>query len=359
MIKLTKGKSMKILITGNMGYIGPVVTNHFRKYLPDAVLVGLDTGYFGSCVSVQDFLPECGLDIQYYTDIREVPNSILEGIDAVVHLAAISNDPMGNRYEQVTLDINHKASIELAKKAKAHGVKAFVFASSCSMYGFADDRPRIEIDPLNPLTAYAKSKVFTERDLKPLADREFKVTCLRFSTACGWSDRLRLDLVLNDFVAGAIASKRITVLSDGTPWRPLINVKDMARAFDWAIRRDVDCGGRFLAVNIGSDEWNYQVKDLAEAVAKVIPGIDISINKNAQPDKRSYRVNFDLFKNLAPEHQPQVDLITSITELKRGLEAMDFNDGEFRNSKYMRLKVLTELQEKGRLNDTLQWIKTV
>ena len=140
------------------------------------------------------------------------------------------------------------------------------------MYGSAEDSARTEKSPLNPLTAYAKSKVFTERDLEPLADRGFKVTCLRFSTACGWSDRLRLDLVLNDFVAGAVASKRITILSDGTPWRPLINVKDMARAIDWAISRDVANGGEFLAVNVGSDEWNYQVKDLAEAVAKVIPG---------------------------------------------------------------------------------------
>jgi nucleoside-diphosphate-sugar epimerase len=166
-----------------------------------------------------------------------------------------------------------------------------------------------------------------------------------------------LDLVLNDFVAGAVASKRITILSDGTPWRPLINVKDMARAINWAIGRDVTDGGDFLAVNVGSDEWNYQVKDLSEAVAMVIPDIVISINKDAQPDKRSYRVNFELFRKLAPAHQPRVDLIASIRELKDGLEAMGFKDEEFRNSRHMRLKVLTELQEKGLLNEILQWIK--
>ncbi len=160
---------------------------------------------------------------------------------------------------------------------------------------------------------------------------------------------------MNDFVAGAVASKRITILSDGTPWRPLINVKDMARAIDWAISRGVSDGGDFLAVNIGSDEWNYQVKDLAEAVAKVVPGVEISINKNAQPDKRSYRVNFDLFRKLAPGHQPKVDLIASIKELKKGLEEMKFRDGDFRNSRHMRLKVLTELQEKGLLDDKLRW----
>jgi nucleoside-diphosphate-sugar epimerase len=223
------------------------------------------------------------------------------------------------------------------------------------MYGAADDRPRIETDPLNPLTAYAKSKVFTERDLKPLADEEFKVTSLRFSTACGMSDRLRLDLVLNDFVAGAVAEGKITILSDGTPWRPLIDVKDMARAIDWAISRDVEKEGEFVAVNVGTVKWNYQVRDLAEAVAQVIPGTKVAINKDAQPDKRSYKVDFKLFRRLAPDHQPQVDLSTSIMELKDGLESLAFNDTNFRNSRYMRLKILTYLREKGLLNKQLQW----
>jgi len=199
--------------------------------------------------------------------------------------------------------------------------------------------------------------VLTERALEPLAGQKFKITCLRFSTACGWSDRLRLDLVLNDFVAAAVASKRITILSDGTPWRPLINVKDMARAIDWAIGRETRLGGDFLAVNIGSDKWNYQVKDLAEAVAETIPGVDVSINKDARPDKRSYRVNFELFRKLAPDHQPAVTLIESINELKKGLEAMEFKDGEFRNSKYMRLNILTQLRDKGLLNQSLEWVQ--
>jgi nucleoside-diphosphate-sugar epimerase len=280
---------------------------------------------------------------------------VLEGIDAVVHLAAISNDPMGKTFENVTLDVNYRASVALAQKAKAKGVKAFVFASSCSMYGAGGNSAKTEKSELNPLTAYARSKVFTEKELEPLVDSNFKVTCLRFSTACGMSERLRLDLVLNDFVAGAVASKQINILSDGTPWRPLINVKDMARAIEWAIIRENDAGGLFLAVNIGSDEWNYQVKDLAEAVAKVMPDVDVSINKNAEPDKRSYRVDFNLYKVLAPNHQPQVDLIDSIGELKQGLESMEFKNANFRNSHFMRLKVLTGLREKRLLSDTLEW----
>lgn len=349
---------MKILITGNMGYIGPAVVSQLRVSYPGSMLVGFDIGYYGNCITSSDVLPESKINVQYFGDMRQFPENILDNVDAIVHLAAISNDPIGNRFEDVTLDINYRASIDLAKKAKEIGVKSFVFASSCSVYGLADDRARTEKSELNPLTAYAKSKVFTEQGLEPLASENFRVTSLRFSTACGWSDRLRLDLVLNDFVAGAVASGQITILSDGTPWRPLINVKDMARAIDWAISRQTSNGGEFLAVNIGSDEWNYQVKDLAEAVSKAIPGTVVSINKDAQPDKRSYRVSFDLFKKLAPLYQPRVSLAESIKQLKDGLEAIRFKDQEFRNSRYMRLMILTELQQKGLLNEKLEWIKT-
>ncbi|MEW6188193.1 MAG: SDR family oxidoreductase [Thermodesulfobacteriota bacterium] len=346
---------MKILVTGNMGYIGPSVVRQLRRSYPEATIVGLDIGYFAHCLTTEGILPECRVDLQYFLDVRQTPKEILEGVEAVVHLAAISNDPMGNRFEEITLDVNHQGSVTLAKKAKEAGVKTFVYASSCSMYGAAEDSARTEASPLNPLTAYAKSKVFTERDLGPLAAGGFKVTSLRFSTACGMSDRLRLDLVLNDFVAGAVASKGITILSDGTPWRPLINVKDMARAIDWAIGRKVTAGGDFLAVNVGSNEWNYQVKDLAEAVATVIPGVNVSINKDAQPDKRSYRVCFDLFKRLAPNHQPEVDLKTTVKELWMGLKTIGFMDGDFRNSNFMRLKVLTNLIDRGLLNENLIW----
>jgi nucleoside-diphosphate-sugar epimerase len=225
------------------------------------------------------------------------------------------------------------------------------------MYGAASDGAKTEESELNPLTAYARSKVFTERDLKPLADSSFTVTCLRFATACGMSDRLRLDLVLNDFVAGAVSSGQISILSDGTPWRPLINVKDMAIAIEWAITRPASNGGQFLAVNTGSNEWNYQVKELAEAVAKVIPGVKVSVNADAPPDKRSYRVNFDLYQKLAPDHQPQRKLMDTIKELKESLDEMGFSDGNFRNSRLMRLKVLNDLQEKTLIDNKLSWIQ--
>lgn len=317
---------------------------------------GLDTGYFAHCLTGAEFLPEIRADQQIYCDIRDVSESHLAGVDSVIHLAAISNDPMGNSFENATEAINGKASVELAKKAKNSGVRSFIFASSCSMYGSAGATARTEEDNLNPLTAYARSKVYTEQALRELASEDFVVSSLRFSTACGMSDRLRLDLVLNDFVASAVTTGRIVVLSDGSPWRPLIHVKDMARSIDWAVSRPVYPGCSFLAVNVGSDHWNYQIRDLATACADVIGGVEVSINKNAEPDKRSYRVNFNRFRELAPDHQPKVSLEDAIKELHQGLTAMEFNRSDFRETWYMRLKVLSEHIDNKRLDRNLRWL---
>ena len=332
---------MKILVVGNLGYIGPMVAKHFRQQYPDAFIAGYDIGYFIQNYTANGVVGDTLLNKQYYGDVRNFDTTILKGFDAVIYLAAISNDPMGNVFEQPTLDINFNAAISIAKEAKQLGVKHFVFASSCSVYGFADTAPRMENSEVNPLTAYAKSKVYAEQGLEPLADNDFQVTCLRFATACGYSDRLRLDLVLNDFVASAIADKKISILSDGTPWRPLIHVKDMARAMDWAIQRKE--GGDFLIINTGSNQWNYQVKELAAAVQKLFPDVEVSINENAQPDKRSYKVSFNLYEQLAPRHQPQVSLTAAVEDLKNGLEKIHFHDANFRQSHLIRLKTIQQL----------------
>jgi nucleoside-diphosphate-sugar epimerase len=346
---------MHILITGNMGYVGPVVVRHLRCAFPNARLTGLDLGLFAHNLT-GTILPETLLDQQRFGDVRNIRSTDLDGIDAIVHLAAISNDPIGNRFEAATEEINYRASFRVAEAAAQAGVKHFVFASSCSVYGFADDgRPRRETDPLNPLTAYAKSKIATEDALRQIDRRGMTVTSLRFSTACGMSDRLRLDLVVNDFVASAVAAREITILSDGTPWRPLIDVKDMARAIEWAIRRSPTHGGACLALNVGAAQWNYQVRQLAEAIAKALPGTRVSINKDAQPDRRSYKVNFDLFWELAPEHQPVVTLNQSIRELHHGLTALDFHDRDFRSSQLIRLKALDRQIAEGRLDHSLRW----
>ncbi|MFW6371956.1 MAG: NAD-dependent epimerase/dehydratase family protein [Bacteroidota bacterium] len=348
---------MKILIAGNMGYIGPNVVKHLRSVFPNATLVGFDIGYFSHCLTNPLTLPEVFLDQQVFGDIRNFPDALLEGVDAVVDLAAISNDPMGKEFEEVTMDVNYKAAVELAKKAKAAGVRSFVYASSCSMYGAAAEYPKTEKDSLNPLTAYARSKVNAEEKLESLATNDFLITCPRFATACGWSNRLRLDLVLNDFVAGALVNKVISILSDGTPWRPMINTKDMARVIEWGITRKTESGGNYLAINAGSNEWNNQIKPLAEAVASIIPGTKITTNPDAPPDKRSYQVNFDLYKKMAPDHQPVHDLKSTINEIYENLVAMNFNDPDFRVSQLIRLKVLGRLKKHNLINDNLEWIK--
>jgi nucleoside-diphosphate-sugar epimerase len=266
---------------------------------------------------------------------------------------------MGNAYERVTEDINHLGTLAVARAARDAGVRHFVFASSCSVYGFAEDGARTEQSSVNPLTAYARSKVASERDLAELASDEFVVTCLRFATACGSSPRLRLDLVLNDFVAGAITSGAIRILSDGTPWRPLIAVDDMARAIEWAVARPPSNGGAALIVNAGSNEWNYQIRELAEAVAEALPGTTVDINTNAAPDKRSYKVDFSLFASLAPNHQPRVSLPAAIAELKTLLESSGFSDAAFRQSRYMRLNMLAHLTGTGLLDDELRWARQV
>lgn len=348
---------MKIIIAGNLGYIGPSVVTQLRRTYPDAELVGFDMGYFAHCMTNVYYMPEIRLDKQVFGDIRKFPEEELKNVDAVVNLAAISNDPMSFKYEDITLDVNYRAAVQLAKLARQNGVKNYVYASSCSMYGLADDTERREGDKLNPLTAYARSKVMTEADIEPMASNDFVITCLRFATACGWTHRLRLDLVLNDFVAGALVNNEISILSDGSPWRPMINTKDMARAIDWGVARKAGNGGKFLAVNTGSNQWNNRILTLAEAIESVIPGTKISLNPDAPPDKRSYRANFDLFKKLAPDHQPKEDLISTVKEIYENLKAMNFSDGKFRESMYIRLRVLDNLQKTGMLNNNLEWIR--
>jgi nucleoside-diphosphate-sugar epimerase len=346
--------NMKTLIIGNEGYVGPHVVNRIKQYHSDCWVAGFDIGYFAHTITAQEF-PELNIDVQYRGDVRNFPENLLKEFDSVIYLAAISNDPMGKEFEQVTYDVNHYSAILIAKAAKKVGVNHFVYASSCSVYGSADDKPRTENSDLNPLTAYAISKVSTEKALEPLAANNFIVTCLRFATACGFSPRLRLDLVLNDFVASALAVGKIEILSDGTPWRPLIHVQDMGCAIDWAINRGHDNAANFLVVNTGSNNWNYQIKDLALAVKDQFTSIDLSINEDAEPDKRSYQVDFSLFKKLAPDYAPRIDLEEAVKDISKGLKAIGFNDSNFRQSNLMRLNVLHAHIKNDRLNNKLEW----
>ena len=341
---------MRILVTGNMGYIGPCVVEHLRDARPEAELVGLDTGFFAQCLTGTTLLPERRLDCQYFGDVRAVPPGALEGTDAVVHLAGVSNDPIGTSFEKATLDVNHLASVSLARAAKEAGARSFVFASSCSVYGLAEDGLRTEESETGPLTAYATSKLLAERDLADLADDSFAVTSLRFATACGMTDRLRLDLVLNDFVAGAHAFRKITLLSDGSPWRPLIHVRDMARAIDWAIDRPAG-DEAFLALNTGSDEWR-----LPDPPARRHRRLGPARGRGERAGRRGARRAL-VQGRLRPlpraraGHQPQVGLREAIEDLSEGLERMSFSDPDFRNSTLVRLRVMNDLRSEGLVTD--------
>jgi len=341
---------MNILVTGNLGYVGPCVIARLRAAFPGARLIGLDAGYFADALLDPVSLPDQRPDEQILDDVRNFPERRLAGITSVVHLAGISNDPIGNQFEDATRQVNYEATVALAANARRAGATSFVFASSCSVYGFAEDGARTESSAVNPLTAYARSKYSAECALARLAGGDFSITCLRFATACGSSPRLRLDLVLNDFVATAVATGTIRILSDGTPWRPLIDVSDMARAIEWAIARPAADGGEFLAVNAGSNQWNYQVKDLAAGVAAALPGTTIHVNPDAQPDKRSYRVSFDLFRRLAPQHQPVATLNGTIAELVSVLDRAGARSADFDRDRYVRLQALLALKERGLLD---------
>ena len=354
---------MKYLITGNLGYIGPVLCKFIKQNNPNSFIIGYDTGFFLNSQIASELEKERPyIDIQIYGDVRDnnKVSRYIKEVDYVIHLAAISNDPMGKEFEIVTHEINNKASIDIAKAAIKNKCKAFVFASSCSVYGQGSDKPRKELDTVNPLTAYAKSKISTENNLKEilLESSPTKITCLRFATACGYSPNLRLDLVLNDFVATAISENQIKILSDGTPWRPLIDIEDMARALYWACHRN---NGKILEImNAGSPGWNYQVKDLAYKVSQFInnkKNINISINKSAAPDKRSYRVNFDKFYSLAPkEFTPQIDIETSIKRMVKAILPFKDRLSLERRDYLIRLCVLKNLKKNKKIDDKLYWV---
>ncbi|PPB81575.1 nucleoside-diphosphate-sugar epimerase [Albidovulum inexpectatum] len=341
---------MRILIIGHRGYVGPVAARHLAGAIPGAELHGLDAEWFVGAESGQ--IPDDVFVSQRRGDIRDLHARDLEGFDAVVALAAVSNDPIGKEFEAATEAINANGVLNAARAARQARVRHFVFASSCSMYGAGSDSFRREDDQLNPLTAYARSKVAAEQGLQDLATEDFRVTALRFATACGASPMLRLDLVLNDFVATAITTGRIEVLSDGSPWRPLIHVDDMARAIEWALVRD---GEPHVAVNVGSQSWTWQIGQLARDVGAALGGVAVDINRDAAPDNRSYRVDFTRFSELAPDHQPQKDFGEAVAELASQVRALSLSDTGVRGSRFIRLNVLRDHVQAGRLDKDLRW----
>ena len=348
---------MTYLITGNLGYVGPVVSEYLKKKYPERKIIGYDLGLFANQIRGVNYNPDFFLDQQYFADVRGFDENILKNVDHVIHLAAISNDPIGNKFEKITNEINFEASVDILKKSIKMKVKTFTFASSCSVYGSGSSQPRTEMDEVKPLTAYAKSKINFEKASKDIDLEQTTLTSLRFSTACGFSPRVRLDLVLNDFVASALKKKKIEILSDGSPYRPLIHVRDMARSIDWSSSRKNLNIHQNLFVNVGSDQWNYQIKDLAEKTSSIISDCSLSINKNASPDKRSYKVDFSKYNSLAPDHKCDVSLNDAIDDLVIGLKNCYDLQESFRDTNYMRLNCLNNLISKGIINENLKLMK--
>jgi nucleoside-diphosphate-sugar epimerase len=341
---------MHILMTGHLGYIGPVMIRLFKQQ--GLTVTGLDVGYFRDCIPGGDDI--VAPDREIVRDIRSVRPEDLEGVDAVVHLAALSNDPMGEFDPTITHAINLEASLRVARLAKAAGAERFVFASSCSIYGAAggSERPLDETAPFNPVSAYAVSKVKMEEGLHELADDRFSPVYLRNGTAYGVSPRLRLDLVLNNLMAWAHAIGRIRVMSDGTPWRPIVHIEDISRAALAAVTapREAIHDQPF---NVGRPDCNYQVSQIAEAVAATVPGAELEITGETGGDPRSYRVDFTKAATRLPGFDPQWTLEKGCQELDAWMKAHPLEEASMGSRTFIRLKQLRHLVDTGQVDQRL------
>lgn len=341
---------MRVLITGHMGYIGPVMVRMFKQ--AGHFVGGLDTGFFRDNLTSSD---ETRPDVEIIKDVRHIEADNLKSFDCVVHLAALSNDPMGELAPELTLEINHEGSVRTALAAKAVGVKRFIFASSCSLYGAANTAtPLSETAPFNPVSAYAVSKVKTEMALREIADRNFTPVYLRNATAYGVSPRLRFDLVLNNLMAWAMTSQSVRVTSDGTPWRPLVHIEDISRAALCAAQAPQEAVHN-QAFNVGRDDNNYRIREIAEAVARQVPGAKLEITGETSGDTRSYRVSFEKARNHLPGFSPEWTLERGCRELESWFKGREETVEGFQSRRYIRLKQLKHLLSEGLLTSQLFW----
>jgi nucleoside-diphosphate-sugar epimerase len=340
---------MKVLVTGHNGYIGSVMVPILQS--AGHRVVGLDSFYFEDCLLGEE---DQGV-LAIRKDIRDVEVSDLEGFEAVVHLAALCNDPIGDLNADWTHDINYQASVRLARMAREAGVRRFLYASSCSMYGASEGSEALsEEAPLRPLTAYALSKVRTEEGVAPLADAEFSPVFMRNATAYGFSPHLRADVVLNNLVCWAHTTGKIRIMSDGTPWRPIVHVQDISRAFAAALVAPRDTIHN-QAFNVGADAENYQVSELAEIVRATVAGCTVEYAESAGPDPRSYRVSFRKLARAFPDFKPHWNASFGAKELYAALQECGVTLQDFQGRMYIRLTQLKHLLEGGYLDDTLRW----
>ena len=337
---------MRVLVTGHKGYIGTVIVPMFVAEGHE--VVGLDNCLFEECTC--DVLPAEVPEIR--KDVRDIDASDLEGFDAIVHLAGLSNDPLGGLDGALTYEINFQAAARMAKMAKDVGVGRFLNSSSCSVYGTSGDAMIDETGRLEPITAYAQSKVMLDQELSRLSDDNFTTAYLRNATAYGFSPRLRLDLVLNDFVAAAYTTGRILIKSDGTPWRPIVHIEDIGRAFLALLEAPAGTVNN-QAFNIGVNSENYQIRDLADMVREVVPGCVVEYAKDGGPDKRCYRVDCSKIQRMVPGFEPQWNAKMGAMQLYDAYRRIGLSKEDLDGPRYKRLAVVKKLMDSGILDSRL------
>ncbi len=341
---------MRVLVTGHNGYIGcallPILVRAGHE------VVGLDNCMFEQCTLGPDIDPVPMLR----KDVRDVEASDLDGFQAIIHLAGISNDPLGDLNPECTYEINHRASVRLAKLAKQAGVARFLFSSSCSNYGAAGgDAILTEEAAFNPVTAYGQSKVLVEKEVAELADQSYSPVFLRNATAYGYSARLRGDLVLNNLVGWAYTTGQVMLKSDGTPWRPIVHIEDISEAFLALMEAPRELVHN-QAFNVGRTEENYQMRDLAKIVEKTVPGSQVTFAEGAGPDKRCYRVNCEKIRTTIPGFKPRWTAQEGARQLYEAYKTFGLTLADFEGARYMRIKHVKKLQAEGKIDSNLRWI---
>jgi nucleoside-diphosphate-sugar epimerase len=344
---------MKVLVTGHLGYIGTVMVPRLLQRGHE--VVGLDSDLFRECSFDETKIHAIP---QLLKDVRDISIDDLRGFDAVIHLANLSNDPLGNLNPNLTFDINHLGSVQLASFARKAGVQRFLFSSSCSLYGAAGQDAVTEDAPFNPVTPYGKAKVLAERDISLLANDSFSPTFLRNATAYGVSPRFRFDLVLNNLTAWAVATGKVMLKSDGSPWRPIVHIEDITNAFIAALEapREIVHNEAF---NVGSSAENYQIREIAEIVGETVPGCDVAFAEGASPDKRSYRVSFDKIAETLPAFEPKWTAKKGVEEVFSVLRDSSISVDEFEGPRYRRIKSIQNLLASGMLSSELRWMDLV
>ncbi|HKQ71640.1 MAG TPA: SDR family oxidoreductase [Polyangiaceae bacterium] len=339
---------MKVLVTGHLGYIGVEMVSVLKAAGHE--VVGLDVGYYDECDfrAPPDDVPS--LDV----DLREVTADHLAGFEAVAHMAALSNDPLGDVNKQLTYDINQHASVRLARAAKDAGVRRFLFSSSCSLYGAGGDKHVDEKAAFFPQTPYGESKVLVEQEVARLADASFSPVYLRNATAYGVSRRLRADIVVNNLVGHAITTGKVLLQSDGTPWRPLVHLRDIILAFEVCLTAPIEAIHN-EAFNVGATSENFRIRDVANMVAEVVPNCEVAFAAGASPDTRNYRVDFDKIATRLPAFKPRWTLRKGIEELYQAYKQAELSKEEWLGPRYYRLKTIQGLQKRGLIDDDLRW----